>query len=165
VDGARVLTADVRASNGLIHVIDAVILPRPDLVDTAVAAGSFQTLVTAVKAAGLVETLKGEGPFTVFAPTDAAFARLPEGAIASLLENLPQLASILKYHVVPGRILAGDVGMGTSSVRTADGRDLTVTKDRDGTVRVNGIRVVEADVLAGNGIVHVVEGVVLPPQQ
>jgi len=163
VDGARVVTADVAASNGVIHAIDRVILPRKDLVDAAIGAGSFKTLVTAVQAAGLVETLKGKGPFTVFAPTDAAFAKLPAGTVEKLLGDKPALTSILTYHVVPGRILAEDLPLGvTKKVKTVNGKELTVVKDRDGNVTVDGAKVTAANVLAGNGVIHVIDGVVLP---
>lgn len=164
VDGARVVAADVPASNGVIHVIDRVILPRKDIVATAVEAGSFGTLVTAVKAAGLVETLRGEGPFTVFAPHDAAFARLPAGTLAGLLEDRAGLTSVLTYHVVPGRILSSDLSVGTVEVKTVEGRSVLVTKTKDGRVMVNGAAVASADVLAGNGVIHVIDGVILPKQ-
>ena len=162
VDGAKVIGADLETSNGLIHVIDTVLLPRKDLVDTAVGAGSFTTLVAAVKAAGLVDTLKGEGPFTVFAPTDAAFAALPAGAVDGLLKNVPQLKAVLTYHVVPGRVLSSDLKVGTVEVATVEGRKLTIVKGADGTVTVNGAKVTAADVVAGNGVIHVIDGVVLP---
>ncbi|MHC5012026.1 MAG: fasciclin domain-containing protein, partial [Planctomycetota bacterium] len=151
VDGAKLIATDIETSNGIIHVIDTVILPRKDIVDTAVAAGSFETLVTAVKAADLVDTLKGEGPFTVFAPADSAFAKLPAGTVAGLLENVPQLQAILTYHVVPGRILASDIVQGDTSVKTVNGQTVAIHKARDGSVRVNGARVVSADIIAGNG--------------
>ncbi len=165
IDGAKVIKADIETSNGIIHVIDTVILPRKDIVDTAVAAGSFNTLVTAVKAADLVDTLKGKGPFTVFAPADAAFAKLPEGTIASLLENKSQLQAVLTYHVIPGRVLSTDLKPGTSmEVATANGANLSIEVDRQGNVTVNGAKVVSADILAGNGVIHVIDSVVLPPQ-
>ena len=108
VNNAKVVNADLQASNGIIHVIDTVLLPPADIVDTAVSADNFTTLVTAVKAAGLVEALKGKGPFTVFAPTDEAFAKLPEGTISALLNDKEKLAAILTYHVVPGYVTAAD---------------------------------------------------------
>ena len=162
IDGAKVIRADIETSNGLLHVLDTVVLPRKDLVDTAVGAGSFTTLVAAVKAAGLVETLKGEGPFTVFAPTDAAFAALPAGAVDGLLKDVPQLKAVLTYHVVAGRVLAGDLKVGTVEVATVEGRKLTVVKTADGAVTVNGAKVATADVIAGNGVIHVIDGVALP---
>ena len=164
VDDAKVVATDVMASNGVIHVIDSVVLPRKDIVDTAIKAGSFKTLVTAVKAADLVETLKGKGPFTVFAPTDAAFGKLPEGTIPSLLENKAALSGILTYHVIPGRVLSSDLPIGRTEVATVQGSKLLIEKKRDGSVTINGANVVSADVLAGNGIIHVIDTVVTPPQ-
>ncbi len=166
VDNARVVKADIPTSNGVIHVIDSVILPRKDIVDTAVAADSFKTLVTAVKAAELVDTLKGEGPFTVFAPTDKAFGALPAGTVDSLLKDIPQLKSILTYHVVSGRVLAGDIPMSkgdkpSAMPKTVQGKTLTITRTKDG-VMVNGARVIKADIIAGNGVIHVVDKVILP---
>jgi uncharacterized surface protein with fasciclin (FAS1) repeats len=132
-----------------------------DIVDTAVAAGSFKTLVTAVKAAGLVKTLKGKGPYTVFAPNDAAFAKLPPGTVESLLKNKAKLATILKYHVVPGRVKAADVAGKSLKVKTAAGLPVNV----DGTfgVRVNDAHVVQPDIEASNGVIHVIDTVLLPP--
>jgi uncharacterized surface protein with fasciclin (FAS1) repeats len=132
-----------------------------DIVDTAVAAGSFNTLVTAVKAAGLVKTLKGKGPYTVFAPNDAAFAKLPPGTVESLLKNKAKLATILKYHVVPGRVKAVDVAGKSLQVKTAAGLPVNV----DGTfgVRVNDAHVIQPDIEASNGVIHVIDTVLLPP--
>lgn len=166
VDNAKVVKANIAAKNGMIHVIDSVILPRPDIVETAIAAGSFETLVTAVKAAELVEVLQGEGPFTVFAPLDSAFAALPDGTIPALLEDKAKLKSVLTFHVVPGRVLSGDIPMASGdavSVRpaTVQGQKLSVTKTEKG-VMVNGARVVKADIIAGNGVIHVVDKVLLP---
>ncbi len=134
-----------------------------DIVDTAVAAGSFGTLATALQAAGLVETLKGDGPFTVFAPTDDAFAKLPAGTVEDLLkpENKEKLTSILTYHVVPGKVMASDVKPG--AVTTVQGSDLTISVD-GGSVKVNDATVVTTDVAASNGVIHVIDTVVLPPQ-
>jgi uncharacterized surface protein with fasciclin (FAS1) repeats len=134
-----------------------------DIVDTAIAAGSFTTLVTAVEAAGLVETLKGDGPFTVFAPTDEAFAALPEGTVAGLLEpaNRDQLVAVLTYHVVPGRVMSGAAAGQSVMLETVQGQTLTV----DGTgarVTVDGANVVQADIEATNGVIHVIDRVVLP---
>jgi uncharacterized surface protein with fasciclin (FAS1) repeats len=130
-----------------------------DIVDTAVAAGQFNTLVTAVKAAGLADTLKGEGPFTVFAPTDAAFAKLPAGTLESLLADKAKLAQILTYHVVPGKVMSSEVK--TGAVPTVQGQSLDVVADRSG-VKVNQAKVVKADVVASNGVIHVIDTVVLP---
>jgi uncharacterized surface protein with fasciclin (FAS1) repeats len=132
-----------------------------DIVDTAVAAGSFNTLVTAVKAAGLVGTLKSKGPFTVFAPNDAAFAKLPPGTVDSLLKNKAKLATILKYHVVPGRVRAADVAGKKLTVKTAAGLPVSV----DGTmgVRVNDAHVIQPDIETSNGVIHVIDTVLLPP--
>ena len=133
-----------------------------DIVDTAVAAGSFTTLVAAVKAADLVWTLKGPGPYTVFAPTDAAFRKLPRGTLASLLkpENKAQLVKILTYHVVPGRVAAADVAGKKLSVATVEGGSLQVN-GRHG-VRVNDAHVVKADIGTDNGVIHVIDKVLLP---
>ncbi len=129
-----------------------------DIVDTAVAAGQFKTLATALQAAGLVETLKGKGPFTVFAPTDAAFAKLPPGTVEALLKDKAKLASILTYHVVAGKVMAKDVKAG--DVKTVNGQSLMVKTD--GGVTVNGAKVVQADIAADNGVIHVIDTVVLP---
>jgi uncharacterized surface protein with fasciclin (FAS1) repeats len=131
-------------------------------VDTAVAAGQFGTLVQAVQAAGLVETLKGEGPFTVFAPTDEAFGKLPPGTLEDLLkpENKEQLTAILTYHVVPSKAMAADV-VDMTSATTVNGKDLAI-KVEDGTVMVDGAKVVQADIECSNGVIHVIDGVVLP---
>lgn len=133
-----------------------------DIVDTAVAAGQFETLVAAVKAAELVDTLKGEGPFTVFAPTDAAFAALPEGTVDELLkpENKEQLQSVLTYHVVAGKIMAEDA-MAADSATTVQGQDLTIST-MDGKVMINDATVVQADIAASNGVIHVIDGVLMP---
>jgi transforming growth factor-beta-induced protein len=163
IDNAKIIKTDIRTSNGIIHVIDAVILPRKDIVDTAVSAGKFNTLVTAVKAAGLAETLKGKGPFTVFAPSDSAFAKLPAGTIDALLKDKSALAGILTYHVIPGRVLAEDLPVGKRlQVETVNGASLTVERARDGSVRIDGAKVVTADVIAGNGVIHVIDSVVIP---
>lgn len=132
-----------------------------DIVDTAVAAGSFGTLVAAVQAAGLVDTLKGEGPFTVFAPTDEAFAALPKGTVDSLLqpENKDQLVAILTYHVVPGKVMSTDLSDGMTAT-TVQGSDVTI--GTEGGVTVNGANVVAPDVEASNGVIHVIDAVILP---
>ena len=133
-----------------------------DIVDTAVDAGSFQTLAKALNAAGLVNTLKGEGPFTVFAPTDEAFAKLPEGALEDLLkpENKAKLVAILTYHVVPGKVMASDVAA-MDSAKTVQGKSLTITRDDDG-VMVDEARVVKTDIACSNGVIHVIDSVVMP---
>jgi uncharacterized surface protein with fasciclin (FAS1) repeats len=136
--------------------------PQKDIVDTAVAAGSFQTLAAALQAAGLVDTLKGPGPFTVFAPTDAAFAKLPAGTVESLLkpENKAKLVAILKYHVVPGRVMADQVA-GISSAATANGQPLAIRLE-NGMVMVGTARVTQADIVCSNGVIHVIDTVLLP---
>jgi transforming growth factor-beta-induced protein len=173
VDNANVVKTDIACSNGIIHVIDAVILPKketaappqpaqPDVVDTAVAAGSFKTLVAAVKAAGLVETLKGEGPFTIFAPTDEAFAKLPEGTLQNLLkpENKGKLQAILTYHVVSGRVMAGDV-VKLNSAKTVNGKAVSIAVD-GGKVSVENANVIKTDIECSNGVIHVIDTVILP---
>ncbi len=135
---------------------------KKDIVDTAVGAGSFSTLVTAVKAAGLVETLKGDGPFTVFAPTDAAFAKLPKGTVEALLQDKEKLAAILTYHVVPGKVMAVDVANITSAT-TANGQALSINAE-NGAVMVDNATVVQADIQCSNGVIHVIDTVVLPKE-
>ena len=133
-----------------------------DIVDTAVAAGQFKTLAAALKAAGLVETLKGEGPFTVFAPTDEAFAKLPEGTVQDLLkpENKEKLTAILTYHVVPARATSEQVA-GMSSAKTVQGGQVKL-KAAGGKVTVDGANVIKADVMASNGVIHVIDAVLIP---
>jgi uncharacterized surface protein with fasciclin (FAS1) repeats len=133
---------------------------QPDLVDTAVAAGSFTTLAAALQAAGLVDTLKGPGPFTVFAPTDEAFAKLPPGTVEALLADPAKLQAVLTYHVVPGRVTAAEVA-GLSSAATVQGSAVAI-EAHDG-VRVNDAHVTQADVMASNGVIHVIDTVLLPP--
>ncbi|OIQ34009.1 MAG: Nex18 symbiotically induced protein [Roseobacter sp. MedPE-SWchi] len=132
-----------------------------DIVDTAVSAGSFATLVAAVQAAGLVDTLKGDGPFTVFAPTDEAFAALPNGTVEELLkpENKAQLVSILTYHVVPGKVLSTDLSNNMMAT-TVQGSDLAIMTQ--GGVTINGAKVVSADIATSNGVIHVIDAVILP---
>jgi uncharacterized surface protein with fasciclin (FAS1) repeats len=136
---------------------------KKDIVDTAVSAGSFNTLVAAVKAAGLVETLKGKGPFTVFAPTDAAFAKLPAGTLESLLkpENKSKLAAILTYHVLPGKVMASDIAGKSLKVATVQGSKVSV--DAMMGVKIDNATVVKADVVASNGVIHVIDTVIMPP--
>lgn len=130
-----------------------------DIVDTAISAGQFTTLVTAVQEAGLVDTLTGEGPFTVFAPTDEAFAKLPEGTLEALLKDKDQLRAILTYHVVAGKVMAADVQAG--AVATVQGDTLEITIN-DGTVMVDQANVLVTDVAASNGVIHVIDSVILP---
>ncbi|HXV24532.1 MAG TPA: fasciclin domain-containing protein [Alphaproteobacteria bacterium] len=134
-----------------------------DIVDTAASAGSFKTLVTAIEAAGLVDTLKGPGPFTVFAPTDDAFAKLPAGTVEMLLkpENKDKLVQILAYHVVPGVVMSGDVAGRTKEAQTVEGSMLKVDA-RKGAVMVDEARVVKADIAADNGVIHVIDTVIMP---
>ena len=131
-----------------------------DIVETAVAAGSFKTLVAAVQAAGLVETLKGKGPFTVFAPTDEAFAKLPPGTLEALLKDKAKLTAILTYHVVPGDVRAAQA-MKLTSAKTVNGQSLKVMT-KDGAVMIDNAKVVKADIVAKNGVIHVIDTVVLP---
>jgi uncharacterized surface protein with fasciclin (FAS1) repeats len=133
-----------------------------DIVDTAVSAGNFTTLVAAVQAAGLVDTLKSEGPFTVFAPTDAAFAALPAGTVENLLkpENKDQLIAVLTYHVIPGKVMSGDIAGKSLEVKTVQGSMVDVNAT-DG-VMVDGATVVAADIEASNGVIHVIDQVILP---
>jgi uncharacterized surface protein with fasciclin (FAS1) repeats len=134
-----------------------------DIVDTAVKAGTFNTLVAAVKAAGLVETLKGTGPFTVFAPTDEAFAKLPKGTVEDLLkpENKGKLTSMLTYHVVPGRIMSKDIAGKALTVKSVQGAEISVDATKD--VMVDKAKVVKPDIEASNGVIHVIDAVMLPP--
>jgi uncharacterized surface protein with fasciclin (FAS1) repeats len=133
-----------------------------DIVDTAVAAGQFSTLAAALDAAGLVSTLKGDGPFTVFAPTDAAFAALPEGTVESLLkpENRDQLTSILTYHVVPGAVMSGDLSNGMMA-DTVNGKPIEVSLT-GGAAYINDAKVTSADIVASNGVIHVIDSVLIP---
>ena len=134
-----------------------------DIVDTAASAGNFNTLIAAIEAAGLAETLKGPGPFTVFAPTDEAFAKLPAGTVETLLkpENKDKLVQILTYHVVPGKVMSGDVAGKSTEAKTVEGSTLEVDA-REGGVMVDEARVVQADIAADNGVIHVIDTVVMP---
>lgn len=178
VNEATIVTADIETSNGVIHVIDAVILPPADeaaaegaemaepagnIAEVAAGAGNFTTLLAAVEAAGLVDDLTGEGPFTVFAPTDDAFAALPEGTIDTLLAD-PEgaLRDILLYHVVAGKVMSSDLSDGMTA-DTLQGAPVTFTV-ADGAVKVDAANVVAADVEASNGVIHVIDAVILPPQ-
>ena len=167
---ATVLIADIEASNGIIHVIDAVLIPQvatepepavaTDIVEIAVSDGRFTTLVAALEAAGLVETLQGEGPFTVFAPTDEAFAKLPEGTVESLLQDIPALTDILLYHVVAGAVTSEQV-VTLDSAETVQGGSLAISVS-DGTVSIGEATVLIADIEASNGIIHVIDSVLIP---
>lgn len=130
------------------------------IVDIASADSNFSTLVTAIKAAGLAETLAGEGPYTVFAPTNEAFAKLPEGTLESLLQDKEKLAAILTYHVVPGKVMASDV-LKLQSATTVQGQDITITAE-SGAVMVNDANVVKTDIEASNGVIHVIDTVIMP---
>jgi transforming growth factor-beta-induced protein len=168
INDAQVIITDIIASNGVIHVIDSVLLPPQEeeslgtIVDIAVADGRFETLVAAVVAADLAETLSGEGPFTVFAPTDDAFAKLPEGTVAALLEDIPALTDILLYHVVAGEVLAADV-VELQFAETLLEKDIEI-RVRDGMVYLNDAQVIITDIMADNGVIHVIDTVLLPPE-
>jgi uncharacterized surface protein with fasciclin (FAS1) repeats len=130
-----------------------------DIVETAMSAGNFNTLVTAVKAAGLVETLKGKGPFTVFAPTDAAFAKIPKASLDALLADKQKLAAVLTYHVVPGKVMAADVKSG--DVKSVQGSNIAVSAE-GGAVKVDAANVIKTDVEASNGVIHAIDTVIMP---
>jgi uncharacterized surface protein with fasciclin (FAS1) repeats len=135
-----------------------------DIVETAVAAGNFTTLVTAVKAAGLVDTLKGKGPFTVFAPTDEAFAKLPKGTVEGLLKDIPKLMAVLTYHVVAGKVMAADV-VKLKTAKTVQGQNVKIDAARwhlHKNVKINDANVVKADIVCDNGVIHVIDKVILP---
>ena len=135
-----------------------------DIVDTAVAAGTFKTLVTAVKAAGLVNTLRSKGPFTVFAPTDDAFAKLPKGTVDGLLKDIPKLKAVLTYHVVSGKVMAADV-VKLKTAKTVQGQEVKIDAAKwhlHINPKINDANVVKADVLADNGVIHVIDKVLLP---
>lgn len=167
INGANVTVVDIEASNGIIHVIDAVLVPPSidlpqDIVDTAIGAGTFTTLVAAVQAAGLEDTLRGDGPFTVFAPTDDAFNALPAGLVGKLLADTDTLSSILTYHVVSGEVDAATV-VGLTEATTVQGEDVTIAVDRDGVLLNGNARVTVTDIVASNGIIHVIDAVIVPP--
>lgn len=162
-DNAKIVQTDIAASNGVIHVVDTVIMPSTDnIVATADKAGSFKTLIAAAKAAGLVDVLTGEGPLTVFAPTDEAFSKLPAGTLEMLLkpENKETLAAILKYHVVSGRVFSPDA-VKAGKAATVQGEQLTIKGDGKG-VKINNAFVAMADLDASNGVIHVIDAVLLP---
>jgi len=133
---------------------------QKDIVDTAISAGSFNTLVKAVQTAGLVDTLKGKGPFTVFAPTDEAFAKLPKDKLDALLADKAALAKVLTYHVVPGKIMSADIAGNAMKVATVEGSKINV--DAMSGVKINDANVVKADIAASNGVIHVIDTVILP---
>ena len=165
LNDSKVIITDIKARNGVIHVIDTVLLPpadMPSIAQIAAGDGRFSTLVAALGAAGLVETLDSEGPFTVLAPTDDAFAKLPAGTVEALLADIPTLTDILLYHVIPGKIMASDV-MAFASQGTANGDDVILTMT-GGSVKINGAQVLIADIEAENGVIHVIDTVMLPPQ-
>ncbi len=160
INEAQIIFVDIETANGVIHVIDTVILPGKTIVDVAVNDGRFTTLVTALQAADLVETLQGEGPFTVFAPTDDAFAKLPAGTIDSLLNDIPTLTNILLYHVVAGAVKSDQV-VTLTSADTVAGKAVSI-KVEDGKVFINDAQVVIVDIVTRNGIIHVIDTVLLP---
>ncbi|MCB1043446.1 MAG: fasciclin domain-containing protein [Acidobacteria bacterium] len=163
IAGASIVATDIVTTNGIIHVIDTVMLPPSlNLVETAIQAQTFQTLVAAVQAADLVDTLAEGGPFTVFAPSDQAFAQLPDGTLEALINDPAALTQILLYHVVPGRQLAADV-VSSNRISTLEGNTLAVTLS--GGVFVNDAQVTATDILATNGVIHVIDKVLLPPQK
>ncbi|MCB9940685.1 MAG: fasciclin domain-containing protein [Planctomycetaceae bacterium] len=166
VDKATVVTTDILCSNGIIHVIDSVILPASDnIVATADKAGAFKTLLAAAKAAGLAEALSGKGPFTVFAPTDEAFAKLPAGTVETLLkpENKGKLAAILKYHVVSGRVYSEDA-LAAKKAETLEGSEISISVS-GGQAKINDANLVTTDLDASNGVIHVIDSVILPPEK
>jgi transforming growth factor-beta-induced protein len=163
VDNAKVIKTDIQCSNGVIHVIDSVILPSSDTIQTvATNAKMFGTLLAAVKAAGLVEVLNSEGPFTVFAPTDEAFAKLPKGTVESLLkpENKDKLISILKYHVVAGRVYSEDA-VAAKRAATLEGSNIEISVGKDGA-KINSSKLIKTDIDASNGVIHVIDAVLMP---
>jgi len=163
IDGSKIEKTDILCSNGVIHVIDTVVMPSTaNLVETAQRAGTFGTLIAAAKAAGLAETLMKDGPFTILAPTDAAFAKLPPGTVEGLLkpENKEKLANILKLHVISGRVYA-DQARKLSEAPTLEGRKLPIEASRD-ALTIGGAKVSATDIDAKNGVIHVIDSVILP---
>jgi len=164
VDSSKVVKTDIACSNGVIHVIDTVMMPATDSIPAvADKAGKFKTLLAAVKAAGLVETLSGPGPFTVFAPTDEAFAKIPGATLADLLkpENKAKLAGILTYHVISGRIYS-EAAVAAKSAKTVQGASVTI-KASDAGAFVNDAKIIATDVDASNGVIHIIDSVIMPP--
>lgn len=171
VNDAKVTSADITASNGVIHVVDTVLVPeekkaeaaKPDLVETAAKAGNFTTLAKVLGEAGLVDTLKGPGPYTVFAPSDEAFAKVPKATLDGLLKDKDKLGNVLKYHVVEGKVMASDVAK-MMAAKTLQGGEIKVKTDAKGAVTLDGkVKVVKADLEAGNGVIHVIDAVLMPP--
>lgn len=163
IDGAKVVTTDIACSNGVIHVIDSVIMPATDSIPVvADKAGKFKTLLAAVKAAGLVETLSGPGPFTVFAPTDEAFAKLPSATLADLLkpENKSKLAGILTYHVVSGRVYS-EAAVAAKAAKTVQGASVAIKANEKGAF-VNDAKIIATDVDGSNGVIHIIDSVIMP---
>lgn len=164
VDGAKVLTTDILCDNGVIHVIDSVLLPgKATIPEIAKDSGTFETLLTAAKAAGLADVLGSTGPFTVFAPTDEAFEKLPKGTVEMLLkpENKSKLADILKYHVIPGRVYSEKV-LESKALKTLQGSLATVSL-KDGSPRIQQAKILKTDIDATNGVIHVIDSVIIPP--
>jgi len=159
IDGARIIATDISCSNGKIHVIDKVLMPK-NIVETAIGAGIFNTLVTAVQAADLVDVLSGPGPFTVFAPTDSAFAKVPAPTLNALLADKDALSDVLTYHVVPGKLMANDV-ISMGMVKTVQGSEITVNDDCAG-VMLDDALVVKTNIVTSNGVIHVIDTVLLP---
>jgi uncharacterized surface protein with fasciclin (FAS1) repeats len=159
VAGGDIAEAGKKCGNTTVKTVALSKAAKADIVDTAVDAGSFQTLATALKAAGLVETLKGKGPFTVFAPTDEAFKKLPPGTVEALLKDKDQLTAVLTYHVVPGKIMAADV-IKLKEAKTVQGQSVEV--DAADGVKINDAKVVKADIDCTNGVIHVIDTVLLP---
>ena len=158
---SRLLHAALLLTIPLAGCSDTAVEPDPgDIIEVAAAAGSFNTLATALTAAGLVDDLKGPGPLTVFAPTDAAFAKLPPGTIDALLQDIPTLTNVLTYHVVPGELAASDVVLRTS-VTALNGQSVAI-QVQNGEVRLNGVLITQTDIRASNGIIHVLDAVLLP---
>lgn len=163
IDGATVTATDIKCSNGVIHVIDTVIMPSTiDIVATAMQAGKFKTLCAALEAAGLASTLQGEGPFTVFAPTDEAFAKLPAGTVENLLkpENKAKLTAVLTYHVVPGRLFSDKV-VASKTLKTVQGQEIAISV-KDGKAMADKATIIKTDIDASNGVVHVIDAVLMP---
>ena len=160
VGKANVIKTDIETSNGVIHVIDTVLIPANDIIETARSAGSFKTLLAALEAADLTDALRGTGPLTVFAPTDEAFGKLPKGTVEALLKDIPKLQSILTYHVVTGKVMASDV-VKLDEAKTLQGQAVRI--DASSGVKINSAQVVKADVAADNGVIHVIDEVLLPP--
>ena len=165
INDAQVIITDIQGSNGTIHVIDTVLLPEAEeesktIVDIAVEDGRFTTLVAALQAADLDTVLSEDGPFTVFAPTDDAFAKLPEGTVESLLETIPELKNILLYHVVSGNVLAADV-VSLESAETLQGQNISISV-MGNVVKINDAQVIITDIQASNGTIHVIDTVLLP---